>query len=65
MPYKKLKDKGKKDTCKHNDWEIWGSNHIGCGYCNDCKQQVSLVILFNRLKERMEEAIEKAGGNKT
>ena len=46
-----------KGPCLHIHWEVRGENLIGCGHCKDCKKEVSLAILFDNLRLRMEEAL--------
>ncbi len=43
--------------CKHENWEVQGSNCIGDGHCNDCGEDIGLDILFNNLKKRTETLI--------
>ncbi len=43
--------------CKHENWQIIGSEPLGLGTCNDCGKEINLKVLFNNLKDRMVEAI--------
>ena len=40
--------------CKHENWQVLGSNLVGCGHCNDCGKEIQLDVLFNGLKGRVE-----------
>lgn len=51
-----------KKECKHENWEVQGANEVGNGYCFDCKREVSLAVLFNNLRLKMEEAIKATKG---
>ena len=43
--------------CSHDEWEIRGDNRVGYGTCSVCHKEVNLLDLFNRLKFRMETAL--------
>lgn len=45
--------------CRHENWEVRDDCLIGCGYCLDCDKEIYLSVLFNGLKQRMDEALEK------
>lgn len=45
------------NKCKHEHWEIFSMTSLGNGQCIDCNEEVSLVTLFNGLKNRMEAAM--------
>ncbi len=45
--------------CKHENWEILGSERLGLATCKDCKEEVNLKILFNDLHERMIDALDE------
>lgn len=44
--------------CDHENWEIEMDTQWGCGHCHDCHKQISLAILFDNLRKRMEKSIE-------
>ena len=46
-------------VCKHINWSVESDDLIGRGNCHDCKQQVPLNVLFDNLKKRMEEVINR------
>lgn len=46
--------------CRHNSWRIFGSEQIGYATCLDCGNMIGIDDAFNRLRERMEEAIKAA-----
>ncbi len=47
--------------CRHLNTVIFRSNHLGCGQCYDCNEEVELTVVFNnwllefqRLKQELE-----------
>lgn len=47
------------EYCEHKNWEVQLDNQIGTGTCHDCHSEVLLSTLFNNLRRRMEQSIEK------
>jgi hypothetical protein len=48
------------NDCKHDNWTSPAGNLAGTGHCLDCGRDVWVSDLFNRLRERMLEAIKEA-----
>ncbi len=46
--------------CKHLKWEIRGTDRNGFGWCFDCEREIAILVLFNCLKDHMEEAIDRS-----
>jgi hypothetical protein len=44
------------EPCKHEHWQVGGANAVGAGTCLDCGRQLSLAVLFDGLRQRMEAA---------
>jgi len=47
-------------SCAHHHWEIRLTDGVGCGTCLDCEHELSLIHLFNGLRQRLEAAVERA-----
>lgn len=39
--------------CPHARWRIHGYEQVNCATCSMCGNEVSLVVLFNGLAERL------------
>lgn len=47
-------------NCTHDNWRCTGSTTVGMATCIDCGKEIHLGDAFNRLRDRMVEAIERA-----